>query len=282
MDIATQATDGHRWTLRLYPADAPTAGLLWIPALGVPAVKYEHMAQSLAALGISVAVHEWRGNDSSSLRPSRRHDWGYRELLALDIPASFALARDKAPASRWYVGGHSLGGQLAALYLALDPQAAAGLVLVATGVPDVRTFRGWQRLGIAVFARFVPLVTRIAGYFPGDRLNWAGREAATVMRQWSGTVRRGRYDDLDLETNAETALSRIDQPVLGIRFSNDWLAPAASLDALLNKLGAGAHTRALFDETRLGVRADHFRWMRTPDAVTGAIAAWTSVQSLKS
>jgi predicted alpha/beta hydrolase len=282
MDIATQAPDGHRWILRLYPASAPTSALLWIPALGVPASKYERMAQSLAARGITVAVHEWRGNDSSSLRPSRRCDWGYRELLTLDIPASHAQARISVPPVPWHVGGHSLGGQLAALYLALNPQAASGLILVATGVPDVRTFKGSQRLAIALFARMVPLITHAFGYFPGEQLNWAGREAATVMRQWSGTVRRGRYNDLGLDVDAEAALAQVANPAFGIRFANDWLAPAASLEALFGKLGAGAHTRETFDEQRLSVRADHFRWMKKPDAVTEAIGNWLEAQSLKS
>jgi len=282
MDIATQAADGHRWTLPLYPADEPVAGLLWIPALGVPASKYERMALSLAARDITVAVHEWRGNDTSSLRPSRRCDWGYRELLTLDMPASFAVARGRSPEIPWFIGGHSLGGQLAALYLALSPQAASGLVLTATGVPHARTFRGRQRLAISVFAHLVPWITRVFGYFPGDRLNWAGREAALLMRQWSGTVRSGRYDNLDLPENAETALKQLAQPALGIRFANDWLVPKASLDALFGKLGAGDHACELFDETRLGDRADHFRWMKNPDAVTAVIANWIKHQSLKS
>jgi predicted alpha/beta hydrolase len=282
MDIATQAADGHRWTLRLYPADEPAAGLLWIPALGVPAGKYARMALSLASRGITVAVHEWRGNDSSSLRPSRACDWGYRELLTLDIPASFAQARDNARETQWFVGGHSLGGQLAALYLALFPSAASGLVLAATGVPYAGTFRGGQRLAISLFAHLVPLITRVFGYFPGDRLNWAGREAALLMRQWSGTVRTGRYDNLDLSTDAETALKKLAKPALGVRFSNDWLVPAASLDALFGKMGAGNHACEIFDEARLGDRADHFRWMKNPDAVAGVIADWIKRQSLKS
>ena len=35
----------------------------------------------LAAQGIAVFVHEWRGNGSSTQRAGRRQDWGYRELL---------------------------------------------------------------------------------------------------------------------------------------------------------------------------------------------------------
>ena len=268
--------------MRLFADAQTTAGLVWIPALGVPASKYERMAQSLAARGICVAVHEWRGNDTSSWRPSRGCDWGYRELLTLDIPASFAHARANAPNVPWFVGGHSLGGQLAALYLALFPEAATGLILLATGVPDERTFRGSRRLAISLFARLVPSITRLFGYFPGDRLNWAGREAATLMRQWSGTVRTGRYADLGLPVDVEKALGQSRQPALGIRFADDWLVPEASLEALLGKLGTGDDARELFDEARLGCRADHFRWMKAPDPVAESITRWLKRQSLKS
>jgi predicted alpha/beta hydrolase len=274
MDIATQAADGHRWTLRVHAAAAPAAALLWIPALGVPASKYERMALDLAVRGVTVAVHEWRGNDSSSLRPSRGCDWGYRELLAVDIPASFAAARRHAPAGRWFVGGHSLGGQIAALYLALNPSSAAGLVLAATGVPHELTFRGAQRVGIAVFARLVPQITRVFGYFPGERLTWAGREAATLMRQWSRTVRTGRYENFGLSVSAEAALAQLTRPALAIRFADDWLVPAASLEALFAKMGPGEHRCETFDVAGLGDRADHFRWMKNPAVVGEAIADW--------
>ena len=62
--------------------------LLWLPALGVPARKYERLAVALAPHGIALGVHEWRGTGAHPARPSRRNDWGYRELLMEDIPAT--------------------------------------------------------------------------------------------------------------------------------------------------------------------------------------------------
>ncbi|KFN42878.1 alpha/beta hydrolase family protein [Arenimonas oryziterrae] len=280
MDLPTRAEDGHTWTTRLWPAADAQAGLFWIPALGVPAGKYERWAQSLAARGVTVAVHEWRGNDTSSLRPARDSDWGYRELVATDMPASLAVAQSAAPGLPWMLGGHSLGGQLAVMAAALDPEAFAGLLLIATGVPDQRSFRGGQRALIAIFARVVPLITSVFGLFPGDRLNWAGREAATVMRQWAGTVRTGNYDNVGLPGDIEQAMKQLRLPALGLRFTDDWLVPEASLDALFGKLGEGRHVRESFDAARLGDRADHFRWMKTPEPVNATVAAWIRAQFL--
>jgi len=269
-EIPVTAADGHLARLRLHRAGDGAPGLLWVPALGVPAAKYDAFGQALAELGVNCAVHEWRGNASSSLRARRGSDWGYRELLQHDLPASIAALGPGA----WYFGGHSLGGQFAAMAAARQPADCRGLVLAATGVPDARTFRGRQRLGIALFARSIPIVTALAGYYPGQRLKFAGQEAARLMRDWAATVRDGSYRDYGDGEPMDDLLARLSLPTLGLRFSDDWLVPAASLEALVDKLGAGAHRHELFDEARLGTAPDHFRWMRRPEAPAAAIADW--------
>src|SRR5688572_32255015 len=104
------AADGHRFDLRRFAAvpgrGVARPGLLFVPALGVPAQKYDVFASRLADAGIDVAVHEWRGLASSTRRAGRGCDWGYRELFA-DLDASLAAL---GGAARVF-GGHSLGGQ---------------------------------------------------------------------------------------------------------------------------------------------------------------------------
>lgn len=271
VELPIVATDGHASQLRVHRAADGAPGLFWLPALGVPAAKYDAFAAALAAEGVSCAVHEWRGNGSSSLRARRGQDWGYHELLQHDLPSSVA-ALD--PGSRWYFGGHSLGGQFAAMAAARQPHRSAGLALVATGVPHSATFTGRQRLGVGLFAAVLPLLTRVAGYYPGQRLGFAGREAGQLMRDWAATVRTGRYGRYGHRDELEGALSALQQPVLGVRMSRDWLVPAASMQALMDKLGSGTKVVERFDEQRLGARADHFRWMRQPQAVAACIAGW--------
>lgn len=271
VELPIVAGDGHASQLRVFPAAQGAPGLFWLPALGVPAAKYDTFAKALVDEGVSCAVHEWRGNGSSSLRARRGADWGYRELLQHDLPASIA-ALDAS--TRWVFGGHSLGGQLAAMAAARQPHRSAGLALVATGVPHARTFTGRQRLGVGLFARVLPVLTRMAGYYPGHRLGFAGREAGQLMRDWAATVHTGRYGRYGHREELEAALSALAQPVLGVRMTHDWLVPAASMQALLDKLGSGSRRVELFDDARLGARADHFRWMRQPQALAAGIAAW--------
>lgn len=266
-------TDGHSFRLRRHGQGA--RGLFWIPALGVPAQKYDAFAEALAATGIACVLHEWRGLGSSSLRARRGVDWGYAELLQ-DLAAAVATLD---PEVRWSIGGHSLGGQFAAMLGAQQPERCAGLVLVATGVPHAPSFSGRQRLGVDLFAQALPALTKLAGYYPGHRLGFAGREAGQVMRDWAATVRSGRYLAYGGERPLDDALAQFAKPVLGLRFTHDWLVPEASLRALLAKLGDGRHTLETFDDTALGTTADHFRWMRRPEAVAARIAAWMPLSS---
>ncbi|MFY2764759.1 alpha/beta fold hydrolase [Arenimonas sp. MALMAid1274] len=272
-EITVLSTDGHRSKLRLHEAKGSGEGLLFLPALGVAAHKYDGFGQAMAAAGVTCAVHEWRGHGSSSLRASRRVDWGYRELLQQDLPAAVQALAGSGSAPRWRVGGHSLGGQIAAMAAAQDPHRFPGLLLLATGVPHYTTFRGRQRWGVALFASMLPLLTRVVGHYPGERLGFAAREAGRLMRDWAASARSGRYADYG-GAPMEAALSRYDQPVLALRLSRDWLVPSDSLEALLAKLGRGPHQRETLDDARLGTTADHFRWMRTPAAVAARIADW--------
>jgi predicted alpha/beta hydrolase len=271
---ALQTPDGHRFVLRLRQPPQARAGLMFLPALGVPAAKYDGFTRALAGHGIATAVPDWRGTGSSGHRAGRGRDWGYAQLLDHDLPTVL----DALPGeSNWCLGGHSLGGQFAAMLAAVQPGRCTGLVLVATGVPDWRSYRGGKRWGIAGFAYALPAITRLVGHYPGERLGFAGREAGGLMRDWSRSVRRGSYADYGQAQGLESAMARLSCPALGVHFEHDALVPESTLHHLLAKLGPGPRRIELFDAARLGTRADHFRWIREPAAVAGVVADWLPV-----
>src|SRR5690606_15566220 len=139
----------HRWELIARIPAAPRLRVLWLPALGVSARHYLPLAEALAGRGAAVFLHEWRGAGSSNLRAGRDCDWGYRELLAEDIPASVAAMREALPGvATTRLGGHSLGGQLASCSIALQPGYAQGLWLVGSGAPYWRAFPAPLRWGL--------------------------------------------------------------------------------------------------------------------------------------
>jgi len=266
------AADGANADLLLVQPVAPARDLLlWLPALGVAARNYLPFARELAARGVAVALHEWRGSGSSDWRAARARNWGYRELLTLDVPASRDVACATHPHARFWFGGHSLGGQLAAIAAGLDARDVAGLVLVASGSPYWRMFRrAWL---IRAFYAAVPWVAATCGYFPGRQLGFGGREARGVMMDWARSGRTGRYAAAGVARDLEAALAQVGVPVCALRLAEDWLGPAESLDWLLEKMPAAPHEVRLMGRDDLGgAPADHFSWMKMASGVAAVIS----------
>jgi predicted alpha/beta hydrolase len=273
-ELGAGASDGHAWRLAARIPATPRLALLWLPALGVAARHYLPFADALAARGVAVFLHELRGHGSSSLRAGRHGDWGYRELLLEDIPASLAAIGQVVPRQvPRILGGHSLGGQLACCRLALAPDDADALWLVASGAPYWRAFPLPHRAWLPFAYRFLPWLAQANGALPGRRIGFGGNEAAGVIRDWARTAISGRYATDGLVQDLEAGLARIDRPVRAVVMAQDWLAPRSSLDFLLSKLPA-AEVRAIeLDATSAGTRPDHYAWMKQPDAVAGWLAS---------
>jgi len=270
--LRVRADDGAEADLALTAASSATLGLLWLPALGVAARHYFPFAQALARAGIASAIHEWRGAGSSTLRADREHDWGYRELLELDVPASLAVARERLPSVRWLIGGHSLGAQLAALSLALAPDALEGLTIVAGGAPWWRAFPARERWLVRAAFPFVRGVSALVGHYPGKRLGFGGTEARGVMRDWTKTGATGRYAARGLDVDLEAALGELRRPVLALRLARDALTPRASLAHLLVKMPqAPTMVREIGPDAFASGEASHFSWLREPEPIVRAV-----------
>lgn len=270
--IPLTAAAGHRFRLLLRTPAEPVAVLLWLPALGIAARHYLPFADALAARGVAVFLHEWRGHGTSNQRAGRDSDWGYRELLTVDLPASVELIRQRFPGHPNIVGGHSLGGQLAACLLALQPQTAERLWLVASGSPFWHVFPRPRKWLLPPSYRFLSWLADRNGSLPGRSIGFGGKEARGVMRDWARTGLSGRYAGTGMDTDLEAALTGVQVDIDAVLLADDWLAPRASLDFLLAKMRPGDMRFEILDAHRLGERADHFAWMKLPDAVATALA----------
>lgn len=274
MIVPLSTSDGSRFELLcVQPAASWHRLLYWVPAMGMPARHYLPLAQELAARGVAVVVHEWRGIGSSNRRADHRCNWGYRELLQDNMPTGMAAVRERWPQAIVHIGGHSLGGQLTALYASLHPAEVASLVLVASGAPYWRRFRhGWV-IGVAYV--LAPLLARLVGHLPGRRIGFGGNEARGVIDDWARSGRTGRYAAAGMAQDFEQQLAALQLPSLALRLRDDWLGPAASLNWLLHKLGPAERTVEVITPQDLnGVPADHFGWMKAPASIAGRIADW--------
>jgi len=276
--VPVSSVDGCRFELLCVQPVGPWCRLLyWMPAMGIPAKHYRPLAEALAAQGVAMVVHEWRGIGSSNRRASRTCNWGYRELLLHDLPAGMAAVRERWPQAACWLGGHSLGGQLGSLYASLHPAEFAGLVLVASGAPYWRRFRHGWLIGAAY--ALAPWLAALLGYLPGRRIGFGGNEARGVIDDWARTGRTGRYAAVGMAQDFERQLASLHLPSLALRLRDDWLGPPASLDWLLGKLGSGDRRMDVITPQDLGGSADHFSWMKAPAPIATRIATWIAARN---
>lgn len=265
------SADGHQFELLAHLPAQATASLLWLPALGVAARHYQPFADALAAEGIAVFLHEWRGNGSSRLRADRHTDWGYRELLQFDLPAADAAVRAAAPGVPFRLGGHSLGGQLACCHAGLHGSTLDALWLVASGTPWWRSFPAPRRYLLPAAYRFLPWLARRRGALPGRRLGFGGTEARGLIDDWSRVGLSNRYAARNLADDLEGGMRQVNAPISAIVFDQDWLAPASSMRQLLAKMPAARYRLHEMSSRELGTSADHFHWMKSPQNVASVL-----------
>ena len=136
--------DGCRSAVTRYCGDRDGPAFIILPAMGVPADYYAPLADAVAQLGIGAVTADLRGHGYSSLRASRKVDFGYHDMIAHDLPAVVAATRKHFPDNPIYLLGHSLGGQLGVFYASRFPGHVAGIVLVASCSVY---FKGWRYHG---------------------------------------------------------------------------------------------------------------------------------------
>ena len=278
--VPIQMPDGSTVPVRLIPAtgehrhpvtpDAPRPVLVIVPGLGVPAAYYESFASGLAARGLDVAIGELRGNGDSRPKPSSASTYGYNELVSVDFPAIFEVVRDRFPRSTPYLVGHSMGGQLAVMYAARVRGRLGGLVLLASGTPYHRGYRGISGPGMLLGTTAVTLTANLAGVWPGDRIAMGfGRQSKVLISDWARLARTGRFVPVGADIDYEERIARLKLPVLSITMTGDDLTPPGSAEHLLEKL-PNADVTTWRQPEPLG----HNGWIRHHTSTIDQIEKW--------
>ena len=109
-DVVTMG-DGTRLEVSTFSRDAPSTKpvVLCVPAMGVRARSYVRVAQALAASGCVAVTADLRGHGLSPVRPSRSVDFGYHEMISVDMAGLVAWARRRHPGRRLGMLVESLG-----------------------------------------------------------------------------------------------------------------------------------------------------------------------------
>lgn len=251
--------------------------IIVLPALGVGASYYTPLAQALYEQGHHVYLAEQRGHGESSLVPSRRVNYSFRDMLEQDIATVVAHAREQAPHKPIYLLGHSLGGHLACMYAGWrnnKDKNVDGVILAACATPWMEAYSGTTAKRLRFLYHFLPVGHKVLGYYPGHRLGFGGREARGMMNDWRELARTNIYTARGMDVDFEEGIQRFKGRLLTLRMEHDDFAPANAVAAVWQKFKNARRSHRLFDEQKLGVPADHFRWARKPEAIVAEVDAW--------
>ncbi|GLP98029.1 hypothetical protein GCM10007895_33360 [Paraferrimonas sedimenticola] len=262
-------------TLLIFATEDADTTFYIFPAMSVWARFYIPLAKSLQSLGVNVVISDHRGHGSFQYQPKRDRDFGY-ERMVLDCQQVINQGQDLFPNTRAIALGHSLGGQLASLVAARYPDSLQGIVLVASGLVHYKGWSGLEKVGLRIIVSVFPWIAKLNGYFPGNLVGFAGREAMSVMADWGHCGRTGRYELLGSSFDYESAFNSRELPVLGITVEGDTYASQQSTKNLANKFAAGKrdyhHLPKKIDS--INKPMDHFNWAKSPHLIQDWISDW--------
>jgi predicted alpha/beta hydrolase len=260
-----------RLGVQVYPEPAEPAApfvLIW-PAMGVPARYYRRFAVELGRAGLGVAVVDLRGTGASEPPAGPGSRYGYADLAA-DVDAVLAELKPRLDGRRVLLLGHSLGGQLCVLHLALaDESIVDGLILVAVGLPYWRTYPGRRRLWVLSLTQSIAATTRVLRHWPG--WGFGGRQARGVIRDWAYTARHGRF-----RAGIGADLARVRVPVLAIGIEGDAFTPSSTVDYTVAAMSGASVVHEPYTAAQAGAPLDHFSWVRASAALADRIAAFAA------
>ena len=235
-----QATtpDGARLALRHYatPTESDAAGTTVVinSAMGVHQKFYEEFAEFLASRGISVVTYDYRGIGDSRHGPVSRMENDLADWGRIDQEAIIQWSRKLAPANRIVLLGHSVGGQI----MGLAPSAAEAdaLVLIASQSGYWGHWRGFMRLQVFLLWHvFIPMLTRLLGYFPSHWFGIGDPLPPRVARQWARWARDPDYLHGKHAPAGAERYAGISRPLLAVWVADDRFATRASSKALVER-----------------------------------------------
>lgn len=276
--IELKLADASSTKFSVFSNNETAAGAVCIlfPAMGTPASYYHVFAKAMAEKGVACITADLRGIGNSSVRPKRRVDFGFNEMLELDYKSILEKTDALFPGKKKFIIGHSLGGILGSLYLSRYPKSVDGLVLIAACNIYYKGWDGLKKLWILFGTQLMNFFASLFGYHAGNIVGFGGIGARTVIKDWSYTARTGNYAARNSTHDFEKHLKSISPNILALSFKRDTLAPKKAVENLLSKFNPSSNITHTNLEN-IGSTAKpytHYNWVKNNDEVTGLMVEW--------
>ncbi len=269
-----KSSDGFTVPLAVYdPEGQVKAAFLMLPALGVKAKFYRHVAKGLAEAGIATVLFEQRGHGESDCKPSKGLKVGYKHYLDIDMPLAIDWTKKRFGGVPFFVGGHSLGAHMSNYIAAERGDEITGLIHMACVFPYHGFYPAKEKLLLKVLCAAIPPLTRVLGYYPGKLFGFGGKEHRQVMLDWREWAQTGCYDFGRLK-DIETCMAAYSGNLLSISFEGDHLASEKALRKPNAVMSSADVQHAHLTKKEQGEHIGHFDWARKPVGAVKTINDW--------
>ncbi|MDX1585664.1 MAG: alpha/beta fold hydrolase [Balneolaceae bacterium] len=263
--ISLQTEDGLSLAATLFkPADnAKKETLVVASALGVPRYFYYKFAAYFASHGYSVITFDYRGIYESRRVSLSGTEMSMEQWGSLDIEAALKFARQECETERLHYLGHSCGGQL--LGLAPSSTRVDRIAFVACQLGYWKLWPWPLRYGVLMTWQTISLMVPFFDYLPTRIMGISSHNLPSgVAEQWSKWGKTPDYLFNEIHGIDTSRYGKLHKPLLSYHFKDDTLfAPAASVNALLNKYEHAAITKKEIDPESLNLGSiGHFGFFK--------------------
>lgn len=260
-DIAMPARDGYSLAATLHrPAHTSSAAVLINSGTGIRRGYYHKFARFLAENGCTVLTYDYRGIGGSRPRTLRGFNARMRDWAQLDMASAAEWCVRELQPDKFFVLGHSAGGQLVGL--AGIHHLVQGLVLVAAQSGYWRYWPARAHYRYALMWRLLPLVTGAVGYLPG-KLGIGEDLPRGVANEWAQWCRHPRYLLGCVAEHEQQHYHKLSVPLLAYSFWDDDYAPKLAVEALLREYASAKLTHIHFTANNSpAARIGHFGFFR--------------------
>lgn len=274
MEHEIHYSDKTRNTVDVYSSKSSTT-VICLPAMGVRASFYKSFATELNIKGYNVLTVDWRGQGRSSIRASRKVNFGYRELIS-DIKRVVEHSNSLFPDSKIVLIGHSLGGQIGSLFTSRFPDKIEGLILITSCSVY---YKGWDKktsFKLFIAGKLFYPISKLFGYFPGNIIGFGGKEAEYIMKDWCNNTITGNYQLVNSSFDYDISLKGLTKNVLSISIENDSLASKNAVENLYKKFDPKSNVQHLhITEKQSKLKPlNHFSWAKKPEYFTELVDKW--------